>query len=189
LIEQLHLYRQTLPIELAGRRFLLLLDGHTSRFTYDAINLLAQSGIDVLVFPAHCTHVIQPFDVCLGNPLKSKLKGYFGEVVIREDQERELHVVDAEPRFLADKRARLFRAFMLAWSDATREGNVTGAFRVTGLVPVDPNLPLTNKCTRRSPPAELYRDPAVDGYEFSSELVTSSANLDVLKGKKTELSP
>jgi hypothetical protein len=41
------------------------------------MKLLSQSGIDVLVFPAHCTHVMQPFDVCVAGPLKKYLRKYF----------------------------------------------------------------------------------------------------------------
>jgi hypothetical protein len=43
LLYELYLYRQTLPIHLRGQRFLLLLDGHSSRWTHEAMNLLNTS--------------------------------------------------------------------------------------------------------------------------------------------------
>ncbi len=50
---------------------ILFVDGHTSRHDPFGLRLLNQFNVICIVFPAHCTHVIQPFDVCLGSPLKA----------------------------------------------------------------------------------------------------------------------
>jgi hypothetical protein len=43
---------------------LLLLDGHTSRWTFEAMIALQGAGLDVVILTTYCTHVLQPFDVC-----------------------------------------------------------------------------------------------------------------------------
>ena len=50
-------------------RALLLLDGHVSRNMSDALQLLQNAGIDLLIFPVHMTHLVQPLN-----------RGPFGEL-------------------------------------------------------------------------------------------------------------
>lgn len=74
LVHEISLWRPTLPPEIRGQRILLLLDGHPSRKNYAAIEYLRLNGIDVLTFPSHCTHLMQPFDVLIASALKSHLR-------------------------------------------------------------------------------------------------------------------
>jgi hypothetical protein len=69
-------YRADLPPELRGQTILLILDGHSSRWTFEAMIVLRAAGIDVVVLPAHCTQVLQLFDVCVASPVKSALIFY-----------------------------------------------------------------------------------------------------------------
>lgn len=66
-------WKPTLPPRLRGRRVLLLLDGHGSRRTAKAIRYLNAFGIDVLTFPGHSTHVLQPFDVGIAGVFEAEL--------------------------------------------------------------------------------------------------------------------
>lgn len=43
-------------------RALLILDGHSSRRTPEAIQLLEMARVDTVVLPAHASHVLQPLD-------------------------------------------------------------------------------------------------------------------------------
>ncbi|XP_065654572.1 uncharacterized protein LOC136081202 [Hydra vulgaris] len=44
-------------------KILLLLDNHENHCTINAINFCRENGIDLLTFPPHCTHRLQPLDV------------------------------------------------------------------------------------------------------------------------------
>ena len=45
-----------------NKKNLLLLDGHSSNLDPDFIELAKQHNIIVMVFPANCTHLLQPLD-------------------------------------------------------------------------------------------------------------------------------
>ena len=68
-------WNQQLPRHLRNRRVLLLVDRHGPRKSAKAIAYLQQFGIDVLIFPGHSTHVLQPFDVGLVLPEPSVSAG------------------------------------------------------------------------------------------------------------------
>ena len=55
------------------RKVLLLLDGHASHKSLEAITFARNHGIDLISFPPHCTHKIQPLDLTFFGPLK----GYY----------------------------------------------------------------------------------------------------------------
>ncbi|EAX90359.1 hypothetical protein TVAG_435120 [Trichomonas vaginalis G3] len=44
----------------AAQPFLLLVDGHPSRLSFYANDFLRQFNIDLLVFPVHTSHILQP---------------------------------------------------------------------------------------------------------------------------------
>ncbi|KAK7011209.1 flocculation protein FLO11 [Biomphalaria glabrata] len=52
-------------------KHLILLDGHHSHKTLEAINFARENGIELLTFPPHCTHKLQPLDRTFFKSLKS----------------------------------------------------------------------------------------------------------------------
>lgn len=66
-------YRLSLPQNIRNEKIILLVDNHPSRCNSWAIEFLARHNIDLLTFPPHATHVLQPFDVCITGPLKTRL--------------------------------------------------------------------------------------------------------------------
>lgn len=68
------MYRLTLDPSIRNERMLLLVDGHLSRLNYLASIILTIFGIDLLVFPGHCSHLLQLFDVAVAGPLKVEFK-------------------------------------------------------------------------------------------------------------------
>lgn len=58
---------------------LLLCDNHESHISIEAINYCRDNGIVCLSFPPHTTHRLQPLDVGVFGPLKSKLKIAFND--------------------------------------------------------------------------------------------------------------
>ena len=54
-------------------KILILLDNHETHCTLDAVNFCRENGIELLTFPPHCTHRMQPLDVSVMGPFKTKL--------------------------------------------------------------------------------------------------------------------
>ena len=50
---------------------LLLLDGHASHMSIEAIELARSNQVHILCIPAHTTHLLQPLDVGIFKSLKS----------------------------------------------------------------------------------------------------------------------
>ena len=50
---------------------ILFVDGHLSRLDPFRLRLLKQNNIICIIFPSHCSHVLQPFDVGVGSKLKT----------------------------------------------------------------------------------------------------------------------
>ena len=65
----------------ADRPLLLILDGHKSPVTPDVIDEARKNEIEILCFPPHTTHVLQPLDKVVFGPLKEK---YFSAVTNRQ---------------------------------------------------------------------------------------------------------
>jgi hypothetical protein len=178
LIDQLSHYRRTLSHQLRSKRFLLILDGHISRFTYQAMKLLSDSGIDVLVLPAHCTHVMQPFDVCVAGPLKKYLRKYFEKQRVTLAELRALDESDWEPDWLCASRLKLFKAYMKAWSIAAQRANILSGFAKCGIVPFNPEKVITNELVPEPGRDSVWPGDAVG--EMNCALVTDRAHLDHL---------
>ena len=109
------------------KKVLLILDGHTSHTkNLDAINIAREHGVILLSLPPHCSHKMQPLDVCFFRPLKlhlakeqdSWMRNHFG---------RKMGKYQVVPLFSA--------AYMKA---ATME-NAVNAFSKTGIFPCNRN--------------------------------------------------
>lgn len=53
---------------------LLLLDNHESHCSLDVIIFAKENGVIMVTFPPHCTHRLQPLDVSVMGPFKTKYK-------------------------------------------------------------------------------------------------------------------
>ena len=49
---------------------LLLLDNHHSHIGLEVINIAEANGLPILTFPPHCSHRLQPLDVCVFGSFK-----------------------------------------------------------------------------------------------------------------------
>ena len=131
-------WRLGLPPARRNKRVLLIVDGHSSRKSPRAIAYLQQFGIDMLTLPGHSTHVLQPFDVSVAAVLKS----YMSRSVERWNRDLEAGVVVA-PTAAGTKRLVLVSSFLDAL-DNIRRGLVRSAFAAAGLVPVNPERPMSS---------------------------------------------
>lgn len=55
-------------------KILLVMDNHESHCTLDAVLFAKDNGIVLVTFPPHCSHRLQPLDVGVLGPFKSKLR-------------------------------------------------------------------------------------------------------------------
>jgi len=107
-------------------KVLLLLDGHSSHKSYEAISYARQHGVVIMCFPAHCTHRLQPLDCSFFGPLK----GYY---------------MQEATRWMKNHPGRQITQFQIstlfgaAYRRAATAENAFSAFQVTGIVPFNPN--------------------------------------------------
>ena len=58
------------------QKALLLVDSHTSRDQEDFIRICKDENIDILTFPSHTTHLLQPLDLTVCGSFKKNLNKY-----------------------------------------------------------------------------------------------------------------
>ena len=54
-----------------SEKHIIILDGHNSHKTLDAVLFARDNGIEMITLPPHCTHTMQPLDRSFFKPLKS----------------------------------------------------------------------------------------------------------------------
>ena len=107
----------------AGRRQLLLVDGHNSHYTRGFLEYAQNHGIHVLCYPLHSTHIYQGLDVVIFSVLKRRW------TEARDDYKHQHgHKVD-KTNFLS--------VYAQAHAQALSKENIIAAFRKTGVVPLD----------------------------------------------------
>ncbi|KAK8889283.1 hypothetical protein M9Y10_034029 [Tritrichomonas musculus] len=72
-INWLSCYRLGLDEEIRNERAVLILDGHNSRENPISLHFFTLFNIDVIILPAHTTHLLQMFDVVLARKFKKNL--------------------------------------------------------------------------------------------------------------------
>jgi hypothetical protein len=55
-------------------KHLLILDGHNNHVTLEAIKQAHEFGLNMVTFPAHTFHALQPFDVSYFKPFKTTFR-------------------------------------------------------------------------------------------------------------------
>jgi hypothetical protein len=195
LLHELKIYRGCLPIYLRDARFLLILDGHSSRWTYEAIYVLHVGGVDVLVLPAHCTHVLQVFDVSIGGVLKVRL-AELCDMLSREldismtltlEELQVLVETSRAPESIAQKRLLIFAAFLDAWDEAACQRIIRRGFKKCGIFPLNAEKPLKNSLTRRLEPNEFFATPGLIPSDMNCAMVTEPGRLSILKAKPNKI--
>jgi hypothetical protein len=160
----------TLPDEIRNESILLILDGHASRLNLDALTVLDARDVDVLCLPSHYTYVIQPFDVAIASPLKTYFKNELNQRV---------HVImEADPGKCEKTDLLRFEAcmaFLEAYRHATTRVNCVSGFRVSGIVPFAPEVPLASQYVMEPRPEKAHQQKSVD-----SKLLTGEEGLDTV---------
>jgi hypothetical protein len=134
---QISLYPLTLPVDFREQDMFLIIDGHKTRLSLLAAVIFELNGIDVLVLPAHSTHLLQLFDVAVASPIKAAFK--------QELDKRAGMVIAAGPD---DKTQMLRIALVESFTNGLQRGatsnNILAGFRASGVYPYNPSVPLSS---------------------------------------------
>lgn len=106
------------------RPILLLLDNHSSHCTIEAINFSMENGINILTFPPHTSHRLQPLDVAVYGPFKKFLQTSFNDFMTN----------NAGKRITIYEVARLSN---LPFQRSFSSENILNAFLTTGIYPLN----------------------------------------------------
>ena len=176
-INQIEVYRKTLPDEVAGNRGLLILDGHSSRACPIGLRLLHMSKFDVLIEPSNTSHVIQQFDVGLAAPMKSKFKDVFH---LQERKDREGYQTNN-----ARIRRHAAIAVISAWSCASTLSNRLSAAKATGMYPYNPEVVYNSRFVTVPTQLQQERQNERDerrhrGIDINSKIISDPVNVDAI---------
>ena len=118
-------------------RILLLLDGHSSRASVRAIEMMQSHGIDTHVIPAHSSHITQPLDLC-----------------VFEIELSALRELDSLPDLLLGCRSALHKA--------TTPINIGAAFKRAGVWPFNREEVQKHPAIVKEQPAAESEQPATE---------------------------
>ena len=110
----------------AGMARVLLMDGHSSHYTYELLEYAQANNITILGYPPHCTHVLQGLDVVCFAKMKAE---FHWEICTFEDSNK-------YSMSKSDFTGVFGRAFLRAFT----KDAVEAAFRATGVFPFNPNV-------------------------------------------------
>ena len=157
-------------------RAILLLDGHGSRNNSAVMRSFKKANIDVVIFPPHMTHIMQPFDRVIARPLKDCL-GRIARAMISVIPENEQNSVPTI-------RLVQVRSLIDACRVATTVHNCQTAFSECGLFPYDPSKIFGNKQVRKSKQNFIQTETmAGPSFKISGRCITSADVLECLKTK------
>lgn len=143
LISDLQRYRLTLNPKIQDEPFLLILDGHTSHISFLSAYLLYVFNIDLLLIPAHTSHLLSPFDVSIASPLKTYFSNDLNNMNYSTD--------GSVKKNLAYFRTFSIDSFLNSSVRACSPNNIRSGFRAAGISPLNPNKPLTSDYAMENP--------------------------------------
>jgi len=153
-------------------RVLLILDGHSSRANDKLLQRMRDKRIDVLVLPAHASHLLQPLDLTVNGVLKSNLSKF------RHDMRFE-----TRPQLRQD----LISATNYALHIAMYPGTIKNGFARAGIEPFLPSRVDNSPCTPAALLATSLTEINTEAKETSVKRFTISNNLITEAGAISEL--
>ena len=153
-------------------RALLISDGHNSREDVDTIRLLMNNNIDLLILPAHSSHILQPLDKTCFSVFKSK--------ICTEDL-----FEDGDTK--QDKREKLIKKAVDAWEAASIRSTIESAFAATGIWPVN-SKKILNPSMASIVKREVEKPTPIDGprINISNRVVTRESFVQELEAAKSK---
>jgi hypothetical protein len=172
----LNLYRLSLPPELQEKKAILFMDNCRTHCSIDALQSFAGANVEVITFPPHVTHVLQPIDVGCVRALKTGLS--------RELKSFEKHI----DKFVTTNNAAQRQRAQLVLSAISALGNCnfrvcSNAFRKSGIFPFASTEPLASQYVRESEidPEEVQRRKRPGILHLGSSVLTSDDFMNRLR--------
>jgi len=109
----------------ANRPLLLLLDGHSSHYNLEAINLAKENNVIMFTLVPHTTHAMQPLDTAVYGPLKT----HWQDVC---------HVYLQKHPGRVITKYNFNEVFSKAWLKSLSPENIISGFKVCGIFPFNP---------------------------------------------------
>ena len=108
-------------------KHLLVLDGHCSHVTREAVLFGLEIGLEILTLPAHSTHELQPLDVAIFHPFKLNLA------------QEKMEKMRKDPNWAKGSTMKTTLAEMAsrALAKALKPESIKAGFSTTGLYPID----------------------------------------------------
>lgn len=103
---------------------LLILDGHGSHMDIDMIDILVENDIHLYRLPPHTTNILQPLDLAVFRPLKTRFSNITNMVKLAS---------------LGSGNKNFTALFKVAFEDAMSIGTIKNGFRKCGIYPLNPD--------------------------------------------------
>jgi serine/threonine protein kinase len=178
-------YRSKLPDPLMRMgKILLILDGHVSRACPAALDLFRLFKIDVLILPAHTSHVLQMFDIGIAASLKRLLAVFY-----REGQKLDFHEHNAD---IARLRHSAISALIKAWESCASPDVCRQAAKSAGMVPCDRTKVLGNDYVIDGNVPwlrEMENRQRRETLNINSRMITDPGVIEEIRNHVSELNP
>lgn len=164
-VAEINKYRLQLPQALRSQTIYLFVDNHLSRCNSFAIEFLRMHNIRLITFPAHCTHVIQPYDVGVASSFKLNMSSFRLSKSIR----------DKTANFNDTAKARYITisSIINSWNSIPFEV-LQKSFISCGLHPFNPSAVLLNPLT--NPNCNAMGPRRRGTIDITNQELTSDAN-------------
>ena len=109
---------------------LLILDGHGSHMDIDTIDILVENDIHLFCLPPHTTNILQPLDLAVFRPLKTRFSNITDMVKLAS-------LCSANPLSVTKK--NFTALFKVAFEEAMSISTIKNGFRKCGIYPFNPD--------------------------------------------------
>ncbi|XP_059069858.1 stress response protein NST1-like [Cryptomeria japonica] len=155
----LHHFARSIPGGVSpNNRHLLIFDGHGSHVAFPMIQEAKVLGIDLVTFPAHTSHKLQPLGVSVFSPFNNYFKSERLEWMAKHHR-------------LEINRSELARLFSLAFKKALTADNIKAGFKRTVIWPLNP----TSLMNDMNPSREFNVDVEEEDETIAIESILSFA--------------
>ena len=182
-------------------RALLVVDGHRSRIQLVAAEYAKQHNVDLLIFPSHTTHLLQPLDVACFKPFKDryrqeiKLHYSTGKGFLNKLESFSLDCLSASfPQFpFARFRYHIAKLTAPAW-DAVKLDTIVNGFRKAGVYPLNREevlgrLPANSTTKKKTITTSQKATPEDRIQRLEKELIFFKVQLSAYQEREKEKEP
>ena len=138
----------------------LFVDGHHSHLSLDLLELAKKSGVHLVCFPPHLTHILQPLDVTVYHPLKQAWA-----IVLK----------DFKLETMAENVTKIVFPSLInkLWDRSFKSSHIVSGFHATGLHPLD-QAPVICKLSTSAPFRAPSAAPSTSSTAHSATMSVSA---------------